>query len=335
MAVPVDVSGVPQGPVGEGGWRGVQLVNAAHVMNAAAALGLDRQAQQIGVMTAMGESTLRVVDHGDRAGPDSRGLFQQRANGAWGSYADRMDPFTSATNFFRALQRVAGWRSLPPTLAAHRTQRNADPDHYAKHHADAVAVVAALSAAGVGTGTQPTALPAAATPAAGPAAPPAVVPAGPDGAVPCPGTDPAFGPPADLPAGAWVLPTDGPVTSSFGMRRHPISGVVKVHTGTDYGPGCDAPIRAAAAGTVVQAGPARGYGNLVVLEHAGGVLTRYAHMYARGVLVRVGQQVPAGHVVGLVGSAGSSTACHLHLEVKVGGDFTDPVTFLRGRTSTA
>lgn len=75
-------------------------------MNAAAALGLDARAQAVGVMTAMGESSLLVLEYGDVAGPDSRGLFQQRANGAWGSYADRMDPTISATNLFRALLRV-------------------------------------------------------------------------------------------------------------------------------------------------------------------------------------------------------------------------------------
>jgi hypothetical protein len=96
-------------------------------------------------MTAMGESSLRVLDRGDAVGPDSRGLFQQRDNGAWGSYADRMDPITSATNFFRALQEVRDWRSLRPTIAAHRTQRNADPEHYERYWEPAVAVVSALA----------------------------------------------------------------------------------------------------------------------------------------------------------------------------------------------
>jgi hypothetical protein len=142
-AVRVDPAAVPAGPVA--GWSGEQLVNAAAIVNAAADLGLDTCAQVVGVMTAMGESSLRVLDRGDAAGPDSRGLFQQRDNGAWGSYADRMDPATSATNFFRALQEVPDWRSLPPTIAAHRTQRNADPDHYARWWDDAVAVVGALA----------------------------------------------------------------------------------------------------------------------------------------------------------------------------------------------
>jgi hypothetical protein len=141
--VRVDPAAVPDGPVA--GYGAEQLANAAAIVNAAEALGLDTCAQVIGVMTAMGESSLRVLDRGDAAGPDSRGLFQQRANGAWGSYADRMDPTTSATNFFLALQEVPDWRSLPPTLAAHRTQRNADPDHYARWWDAAVEVVGALA----------------------------------------------------------------------------------------------------------------------------------------------------------------------------------------------
>jgi hypothetical protein len=142
-AVRVDPAAVPEGPVA--GFSGEQLANAAAIVNAAEALGLDTCAQVVGVMTAMGESSLRVLDRGDAAGPDSRGLFQQRDNGAWGSYADRMDPTTSATNFFRALQEVPDWRSLPPTIAAHRTQRNADPYHYQRWWDDAVEVVGALA----------------------------------------------------------------------------------------------------------------------------------------------------------------------------------------------
>ena len=142
-AVRVDPAAVPEGPVA--GYGREQLANAAAIVNAAADLGLDTCAQVVGVMTAMGESSLLVLDRGDAAGPDSRGLFQQRDNGAWGSYADRMDPTTSATNFFLALQEVPGWQALPPTIAAHRTQRNADPDHYARYWDDAVEVVSALA----------------------------------------------------------------------------------------------------------------------------------------------------------------------------------------------
>ena len=100
-------------------------------------------------MAAMGESGLRVLDYGDGPGPDSRGLFQQRDNGAWGSYSDRMDPSISATNFFKALLQVSGWESLTPTEAAHRTQRNDDPNHYTKYWDAALKVVDAVSGATV------------------------------------------------------------------------------------------------------------------------------------------------------------------------------------------
>ena len=101
------------------GYTAEQLRNAAAVMNAGRAVNLSAKGQMISVMVALGESGLRVLDYGDGAGPDSRGLFQQRDNGAWGSYADRMNPTTSATNFIRALQEVAAgscWnRPLPAT----------------------------------------------------------------------------------------------------------------------------------------------------------------------------------------------------------------------------
>lgn len=141
--VTVDPESVPEGPIA--GYRGEQLVNAAYVIQAGDELGLGVCDQIIGVMTAMGESSLVVLDYGDAAGPDSRGLFQQRANGAWGSYGDRMDPSISSRNFFQAMMRVEDRDSLEPTIVAHRTQRNADPNHYARYWDDAVAIVEALS----------------------------------------------------------------------------------------------------------------------------------------------------------------------------------------------
>lgn len=142
--VAVDVDQVPEGPIA--GYSGEQLRNAAHIMNAATALGLQRDAQILGVMTAMGESSLQVLDYGDQAGPDSRGLFQQRDN--WGSLEERMDPTASATLFFNALIAVADWQTLEPTIAAHRVQRNADPYHYEKYYPAAVEIVDALSGGG-------------------------------------------------------------------------------------------------------------------------------------------------------------------------------------------
>lgn len=140
-AVTVDLDTVPEGPIA--GFSGNQLANAAEIMLAAQDMGLSRRDQQIGVMTAIGESTLRVLDHGDAAGPDSRGLFQQRSS--WGPKADRMDPYTSAQLFFEALTEVSNRDSLTPTIAAHRAQRNRDPFHYDAHWATAGKIVSALA----------------------------------------------------------------------------------------------------------------------------------------------------------------------------------------------
>jgi hypothetical protein len=138
-------STTPTGSVA--GYSGTQLDNAKAIVGAGQRMGLSLRDQTIGVMTAMGESSLKVLDHGDKAGPDSRGLFQQRDNGAWGTLAQRMDPAASATSFFTALQRVGGRDGMSPTQVAHTVQRNADPNHYATYWDDAVAVVASITGA--------------------------------------------------------------------------------------------------------------------------------------------------------------------------------------------
>jgi hypothetical protein len=284
------------------GFTGEQLVNAAVIVQAGAALGVNARAQAIGVMTAIGESTLVVLDHGDAVGPDSRGLFQQRDNGAWGSYADRMDPVTSATNFFRALLAVPGWETLPPTIAAHRTQHNANPYHYARWWDAAVEILTALNGAAI----------------------PGLAPG--TGLLACTGIAPA-----GVAAEGWTWPAAGPMTSGFGGRSDPTGGGGQFHAGVDLAPGCDAQIVAAAAGVVVRAGPAGGYGNLVAIDHGGGTVTRYAHMEDDDVLVVVGQTVAAGQQVARVGTKGDSTGCHLHFEVLLNGAATDPLRFLGER----
>jgi murein DD-endopeptidase MepM/ murein hydrolase activator NlpD len=435
VAVNVDVGSVPEGPIA--GYGGEQLVNAAYIMQAAKALNLTVRDQQIGVMTAMGESSLRVVDHGDAAGPDSRGLFQQRSNGAWGSYADRMDPFISATNFFKAMVDVEGRESLEPTIVAHRTQHNADPYHYRPYWDPARQVVAALagvrgsSSSATATRSRPSASPGRRY-NLGPVRPQTTAlantlgpmfgietiggyrvdressdhpdglaldfmvyrdratgqqlaeyaqqhaddlgiqyiiwyqriwnidrpdegwrgmedrgsptanhidhvhislradasPVGGDaGVAGCPtGTSGA----APVSGDGWTAPAAGPVTDGYGWRIHPITGARRFHYGTDIGAPCDATIRAANAGIVVGVTHPAGYGTLIEVDHGGGVITSYAHMYDSGVLVRVGDDVAAGHQIAKVGSAGLSTACHLHFEVKVNDEHVDPEAYLGG-----
>lgn len=126
------------------GYRGEQLHNATQIIAAARQLHLPDRAAVIGVATAMAESGLRVLNHGDAAGPDSRGLFQQRAG--WGSLAQRMDPKQSALLFFRAMvTQVPDWQDEPLTVVAHTMQRNRDPNAYAKFETLATHVVAAVA----------------------------------------------------------------------------------------------------------------------------------------------------------------------------------------------
>ncbi|MFS2242047.1 hypothetical protein [Microbacterium sp. OR16] len=138
---------------GVNGWRGEQLENAATVVRTARELGFARDGQIIGVMAAMGESSLRNLEHGDWetsgvVNPDgsrttSIGLFQQQE--WWGSTAERMDPVTASSMFFTRLRRVPDWQSLEPSRAINRVQINSDPEHYARFADDAAAVVDALS----------------------------------------------------------------------------------------------------------------------------------------------------------------------------------------------
>ncbi|MEJ5913173.1 M23 family metallopeptidase [Pseudokineococcus sp. 1T1Z-3] len=329
--VVVDASGI----TGEvAGYSGEQLDNAAAIINAGAAMGLSQRDQTIGVMTAMGESGLRVLDYGDVAGPDSRGLFQQRDNGAWGSLADRMDPTRSATSFFRVLADVNGRDQMAPTRVANRVQRNADPDHYTRWWDPAVAVVAALATANNATATAPPPPPATVDPADPPVPPgiaPDIVPAA--AAI---GTAACGGARDDVAAGAitadgWTAPAGGPFTSAYGMRTNPVTGIYKLHSGIDLAPGCESPIYAAAAGTVVRSGAAASYGNLIVIDHGNGATTYYAHMHSDDLLVGVGQQVAAGAQIARVGTAGNSTGCHLHFEVRIGGEPINPLPFLDER----
>lgn len=136
------------------------------------------------------------------------------------------------------------------------------------------------------------------------------------------------GPPPAPPAGAGTLrrPVAGHVTSSYGMRVHPITGVRKLHDGTDFGASCGTRVRAAGPGTVVRTPTDRGYGKRIIIEHAAGLRTGYAHLSSRS--VRVGQTVRTGTVIGRVGSTGLSTGCHLHFMVWKHGHLMNPMALL-------
>jgi murein DD-endopeptidase MepM/ murein hydrolase activator NlpD len=110
------------------------------------------------------------------------------------------------------------------------------------------------------------------------------------------------------------------ISSSFARaRRHPILGTFRRHEGTDYAADRGTPVMAAGDGSVLRAGRAGGYGNLVELRHRSGITTRYGHLrgFARG--VRAGSRVSQGQVIGYVGATGLASGPHLHYEFRVNG----------------
>jgi len=119
-----------------------QAGNAAVIASVAVRRGLPARAATIGIATAIQESKLRNVDHGDR---DSLGLFQQRPSQGWGTPAQVQDPVYASNAFFDVLVKVEGYQSLPITDAAQKVQRSAFPSAYADHEPDARVMASALS----------------------------------------------------------------------------------------------------------------------------------------------------------------------------------------------
>lgn len=311
----VNVSTVPAGPIA--GYSDDQLINAAHIMNAAQKMNISSFGQTIGVMTAMGESSLVNIAYGDNATnpdgsiADSIGLFQQQ--GSWGSIEQRMNPEQSATFFFQRMIGVAGWENMIPTIIANRVQINADENHYTRWYPQASSVVAALSGirsdAGGGTNCAET-------------------------------TD-----------GSWVFPVSTNlwyISDIFGGRDVICSGTFcsgNFHYGVDMAPGCGPGphkvgciwqdpivVGAASAGIVIEAKPnGRGsYGNYVKIQHEGKdsqIATLYAHMLS--VSVNIGDKVEAGAPIGIMGSTGVATGRHLHFETWVNGLRKDPMLILK------
>ena len=122
------------------------------------------------------------------------------------------------------------------------------------------------------------------------------------------------------------LAGDPEITSGYGSRVDPFNGRLASHTGIDFRQAWGSPVRAAAAGTVISAGHNGGYGNMVDIDHGNGVISRYAHLSA--VIVKSGQTVSTGTVLGRLGSTGRSTGPHLHYEVRYNDQPLDPRRFL-------
>ncbi len=126
---------------------------------------------------------------------------------------------------------------------------------------------------------------------------------------------------------------EGIMRSSFGIRRHPILGYTKMHTGVDWAAPTGTPIYAAGNGTVEKSGWESGYGKFVLIRHNNGYESAYGHMSAFARNMDEGARVRQGQVIGFVGSTGLSTGSHVHYEIRVNGRFVDPmrIKLPRGR----
>lgn len=131
---------------------------------------------------------------------------------------------------------------------------------------------------------------------------------------------------------AWPVPGYTRITSQFGMRTHPITGVYKLHTGVDIGAPRGAQFIAANDGIVTYAGYNAAYGNMVIVDHGGGITTLYAH--GNKILVNVGDKLYQGNPVLEVGSTGYSTGTHAHFEVRINGEYVEPLDYITSYSSS-
>lgn len=133
---------------------------------------------------------------------------------------------------------------------------------------------------------------------------------------------PAPGGPVRPSAGVYIWPANGPASSPFGYRVHPIRGTTRFHAGLDIAAASGSPIKAADNGRCIYSGWCGGYGNTIILDHGDGYTTLYGHCSA--LYAVEGQAVSQGQVVAAVGSTGMSTGPHLHFEVRYNGNPVDP-----------
>lgn len=125
----------------------------------------------------------------------------------------------------------------------------------------------------------------------------------------------------------WPSATSKTITSPYGSRFHPIQKRTKFHTGIDIGAASGTAVLAAESGKVIMARWNGGYGNCVVIDHGGGITTLYGHNSS--LKVSVGQKVTKGQTIALVGSTGNSTGPHIHFEVLINGNYTNPMAYVQ------
>jgi murein DD-endopeptidase MepM/ murein hydrolase activator NlpD len=137
--------------------------------------------------------------------------------------------------------------------------------------------------------------------------------------------------PGQISAAGWARPTGGYISSHFGMRIHPLYGFGRMHAGMDLALPCGRPVYAARSGRVSYSGWLGTYGNFIRLAHEDGFSTGYAHLQNGSLYVQMGQTVVTGQLIGRIGTTGSSTGCHLHLETRQNMTAQDPYPFFLNR----
>ncbi|MFI9772754.1 M23 family metallopeptidase [Streptomyces sp. NPDC052415] len=288
----------PQGKQQSANWSEEQKRNASVITNVARSRGLPPRAAVIGVATAMQESTLKNIRHGDR---DSQGLFQQRPSQGWGTVAQVTDPIHASNSFFERLPKVNKWQTRPLTVVASEVQRPAEEyeGEYAKWEKTAgELVVKSWGKKAVLSTTSG-----------------------------CDATENVAN--STAVKGGWALPVENsrvttPYKAGGGMWS---SGS---HTGVDFPVPTGTKVQAVGAGIVVEAGWGGAYGNNVVVKMSDGKYTHYAHLSK--ISVSKGQTVKARQQIGFSGSTGNSSGPHLHFEARTGpayGSDIDPVAYLR------
>jgi murein DD-endopeptidase MepM/ murein hydrolase activator NlpD len=298
-----------------GPYSSEQIKNAAIIIAVGQDLEVPVRGWVIAVATSMQESRLTNLGHlGDQNDHDSLGLFQQRPSSGWGTPDQVTDPVYASTKFYEKLVKVDNWESLPLTVAAQRVQISAFPDAYAKHEPLATEIVNTLTGGGANVSAVSTEL----------------------------GT---CAQPGELSAAGWMAPVEGPIWSGFQTPERP------THNGVDIGAPRGATVVAASSGTVitsecnaslngqpyscdVDGSPeVAGCGWYVNILHAGDYLTRYCH-FGSAPLVKEGDVVQAGQILGYVGSSGRSSGPHLHFETHLNADRSsagavNPITFMQ------
>ena len=272
--------------------QGEQVVNAQTIQTVAASNGIPKQGSVVGIATAMQESQLINLNRGDR---DSKGLFQQRPSQGWGTIAQIMDPKLSTAAFYG----VATHTNNPGLLDIKGWESM--PVTVAAQAVQRSGFAGAYAqweplARAIVSGSSTKCEDAASVP---------VVP------------------------GQWAKPlTKYVITSPFGPRT--CSGPCSSpHKGVDLAAPVGTRIYAAGPGKVIYAGVMGTYGNLIEIDHGGGVHTKYAHQ--RGFTVKKGDTVRAGQQIGFVGMTGRTYGPHTHFEVTKNATPINPVPFMKAK----